>query len=46
LNALFFNFVDGYVYLTNGTTGGTSYTFDIDTEAAKSGADCTDVCQL
>jgi hypothetical protein len=46
MNALFFNFVDGYVYLTNGTTGGTSYTFDIDTEAAKSGADCTDVCQL
>ena len=46
LNALFFNFVDGYVYLTNGTTTGSSYTFDIDTESAKSGADCTDVCQL
>jgi hypothetical protein len=46
LNALFFNFVDGYVYLSNGTTSGTSYTFDIDTESAKSGADCTDVCQL
>jgi len=46
LNALFFNFVDGYVYLTNGTTSGPSYTFDIDTESAKSGSDCTDVCQL
>ena len=46
LNALFFNFADGYVYLTNGTTSGSSYTFDIDTETAKSGSDCTDVCQL
>jgi hypothetical protein len=46
LNALFFNFANGYVYLTNGTTSGSSYTFDIDTESAKSGSDCTDVCQL
>ena len=46
LNALFFNFADGYVYLSNGTTSGSSYTFDIDTESAKSGSDCTDVCQL
>jgi len=46
LNALFFNFANGYVYLSNGTTSGSSYDFDIDTESAKSGADCTDVCQL
>jgi hypothetical protein len=46
LSGYFFNFVDGYVYYAASTTSGSSYTFDIDTEAAKTGTDCTDVCQL
>ena len=46
LSGYFFNFVDGYVYYAASTTSGPSYTFDIDTEAAKTGTDCMDVCQL
>jgi hypothetical protein len=46
LTGYFFNFVDGYVYYAASTTSGASYTFDIDTESAKTGTDCTDVCQL
>jgi hypothetical protein len=46
LSGYFFNFVDGYVYYAASTTSGSSYTFDIDSEAAKTGTDCTDVCQL
>jgi hypothetical protein len=46
LTGYFFNFVDGYVYYASSTTSGASYTFDIDTESAKTGTDCTDVCQL
>lgn len=46
LSGYFFNFVDGYVYYAASTTSGSSYTFDIDTEASKTGTDCTDVCQL
>ena len=46
LTGYFFNFVDGYVYYASSTTSGSSYTFDVDSEAAKTGTDCTDVCQL
>ena len=45
LSGNFFNFAEGNVQYAASTTSGPSYDYDLDA-SAKSGSDCTDVCQL